>query len=655
MVNMKAESDTNLSAAGSVLSWPMPAAMPASTVFEVQVRRSGTSVWTDLFVHRVQVGLQGQPPHDSSMALFDFDGSADLRVVYRSGEIRAFDIRPISYGIQATQEGNTLTFTVRQVPEAPRKIVVRINDDWYAGVLHLLSNPPERDAPRLTDAHVYAVEPSEPAPVELPAGKTVYYFKPGLHELPRGLWLDVDLGDVHTIDRVQLEQGKSAVWKVQEIANTFRVEVAVTRDAGFRLACDGTANQDAGSIERTFPPVPARYVRLWLLGSTRDDETALFAALREFRVFAAGGTANLALTRAVGGGLPTFAHATDGNPDTEYTTRRHYGNWHAGESFFVAKHGTTLYLAGGAVLRGSICADEVDDVTVRGRGILDCRRLTHRDQWCEGRAPAIWLVNGNRPVIEGVTIVDAVSWGVLINWSRNGVVRNLNMINNKVNGDGIHVSGSSGALVEGVFVRSPDDLLVSYHFGAPSSGLVARHCVFWADMVQTLLVGMGGGGDIRDYLFHDIDVVNSRGYPGAPLFTGVIKLWANQNCTISNIEFRDIRIDPFQHPEDACVFQIRNDSRERKDFMGPPAGIPGGEIRNLIFRDIVYRGSGENPSLILADREPIHGLLFTRYTRGGRCVERFEDANVKVSGPVEPPEKRFLFNCFARATGQEAP
>jgi len=179
----------------------------------VHVRRAGTAAWTDLFVHRVQVGMMGQTPHESSMALFDFEGSVEVRVLYRAGKVRAFDIRPLSYGIQAKLDRNTLTFTVRQVPEAPRKIVVRINDDWYTGVLHLLTNPPERDAPRLTDAHVYAVEPGEPAPAELPAGKTVYYFKPGLHELSRGLWLEVDLGGVQMIDRVQLEQGALSMSK----------------------------------------------------------------------------------------------------------------------------------------------------------------------------------------------------------------------------------------------------------------------------------------------------------------------------------------------------------------------------------------------------------------------------------------------------------
>lgn len=121
-------------------------------------------------------------------SLFDFSGSVDVKVTYHGG---------------------TLTFTMEQGVTAPRKIAVRINNDWYTRVLHVLTNPIEQDAPQPTDANVYAINPGDSVPAELPAGKTVYYFKPGQHDLPRGLWLDVDLGTECARDRVQLDQGQT--------------------------------------------------------------------------------------------------------------------------------------------------------------------------------------------------------------------------------------------------------------------------------------------------------------------------------------------------------------------------------------------------------------------------------------------------------------
>ena len=74
---------------------------------------------------------------------------------------------------------------------------------------------------------------------------------------------------------------------------------------------------------------------------------------------------------------------------------------------------------------------------------------------------------------------------------------------------------------------------------------------------------MGGSGDLHDFTFRNIDVVNSRGYPPDPAhFTGVLKLWANNGQRIYDIVFHDIRVDSFQVPGDASVFQFRNDTRD---------------------------------------------------------------------------------------------
>ena len=67
--------------------------------------------------------------------------------------------------------------------------------------------------------------------------------------------------------------------------------------------------------------------------------------------------------------MPGYDKAVDGDLDTQYETENGYGNWHSGESFFLSKDGYTAYIAGGAIVQGSICADEVSNLTVKGRGI----------------------------------------------------------------------------------------------------------------------------------------------------------------------------------------------------------------------------------------------------------------------------------------------
>lgn len=602
----------------SLQTWAAPAGTPSNTMFSVKVRKTGDTAWTDLFVYKAQVGLQGQTPMDSSLVLFDFAGSVDVQVTYNGGTVTSYDIRPLSYGITATQAGNTLTFRMEQGSVAPRKLVLRINDDWYTKVLHILTNPLEEGAPQLTDANVYAIDPGQPVPAELPAGKTVYYFKPGQHDLPRGLWLDVDLGAQYSIGRIQLDQGQH--WSGVDVAHKFQVETRTNAADAFTTAYDGTSNTSTGNIERAFSSRNARYLRLWLLGATRPDQQASDSVIKEFRVFGTDGSTNLALGRATGGGLQTFANATDGNTATRYS-----GSWPAFETFYLSKSGYTMYVAGGAVVRGSVTADGLDNITVRGRGVLDCRQLTHTG---EESAHAIMLIRGKRPVIEGVTVIDGVNWSVMVNWTVNPLIRNINIINNKVLGDGIHFGGTTGTRIDGVFIRAPDDQLVCYHYGTSYSNTV-ENSVVWADEVQTMLLGMGGEGDLHDFTFRNIDVVNSRGYPPDPAhFTGVMKLWANNGRRIYNILFHDIRIDPFQVPGDASVFQFRNDTRSF------PGGVPGGVISNITVSNVTYGSTGEMSAKILADTNMIRDIRFVNYRRGGVYATNATMANVVITGPA---------------------
>ncbi|MFP3422462.1 hypothetical protein R0K19_24130, partial [Bacillus sp. SIMBA_161] len=89
-----------------------------------------------------------------------------------------------------------------------------------------------------------------------------------------------------------------------------------------------------------------------------------------------------------------FAALTDGSASTPYASTSGYGNWHAGETFFI-REASTVYLAPGSLVHGGFASDGVSDITIRGRGILDGSTLTH-DVIGQGevRTGAIWLTGG---------------------------------------------------------------------------------------------------------------------------------------------------------------------------------------------------------------------------------------------------------------------
>jgi hypothetical protein len=604
--------------------WNPPAGTPANTTFTVQVRKTGDVTWTDLFEYNVKVGHQDGSLFNSSMVDFDFSGSVDIKVTYNTGTISSFDIRPWSYGVKAVQAGNTLTFTVNQDNNSPRKLVVRINNSWDTEVLHILTNTPETGAPLPGNTNVYTINPGDPIPYNLPAGKNTYYFNPGVHTLPGGLWVEVDMGATYTIDHLMLSQGtyNTNVGQVKYI-----VETKVNAGDSYATAYDGTGNTGTGTITQAFTATNARYVRLRLLGNNAASSWVFASVINEFSVFAAGGTTNLALNRAIAGGMPGYTRAVDGDTTSAYMSPSGYGNWHAGESFFLNKSGTTVYIAPGAVVKGAFMSDSCNNMTVKGRGILDCSQLRHvpTTPQSEGRTGAVWMISGSDNRVEGITILDPPMWSVVMNYSVRPVVKQIHLIGSVVNTDGIHFSGCSNGSVDGVFIRTCDDNLVMYHY-APGTGCTFKNSVFWGDDAHIALIGLGGNGSqpINDLTFQNLDILNQQGVYDLDKFNGCLKLWPNGGNQISDVVFDNIRIDSFRTAANAAVFQFRTDER----FSGEGAGV----LKNITVSNLVYKGAGERQSLLrgVDVAHNVDVVNFINYQRMGANVTSVANGNINL-------------------------
>ncbi|KAE8381913.1 hypothetical protein BDV26DRAFT_278509 [Aspergillus bertholletiae] len=114
--------------------------------------------------------------HNTSFALFDFEGSVDLSVTYKNGPVKSAVIRPYSYGIKPTVKKNTIYFTL----DRPRNVVVQVNDDIF-DTLQLLTNAIETNIPSPDDPNVLYFGPgidhgpsSSNGTLVVPSGKTVY-------------------------------------------------------------------------------------------------------------------------------------------------------------------------------------------------------------------------------------------------------------------------------------------------------------------------------------------------------------------------------------------------------------------------------------------------------------------------------------------------
>ncbi|QNK57811.1 glycosyl hydrolase family 28 protein [Paenibacillus sp. PAMC21692] len=601
-------------APAEVVTWKTPE-WEENDSFSVWVRGDGKKAWKELYVYNVKNGEQKEQdvPTDAAMVNLDFTGTVEFKVTYHPAEIKKFEIRPSAYPINARKKGkHTLYFTLTQDDKAPLKPTIMINGSWSEGNLHILSNTPDKNVPSPDAENVYVVNPGDPVPLYLPDGKNTYYFTPGEHELPKGMWVELDLGDIFQLDKFDFVQPLTDSQWFAKGPQRFIIEAKEKAEDPYVRIYDGRENRKEGTVTDVLRNVKARYVKLVLLGNTGSSHYVMASLVSEFRLYKNGDSTNIAKGKAVRGALSGYENIVDDNESTFYMSSTGYGNWHAGEAFYVSQSATTVYLAPGSVVKGSISADDRNNITIRGRGILYGGELLRPRNYAEGRSGAIWITKSANSKLEGITLIDYPMWSVVMNFTDQTTIQNINFFGSMVNADGIHLSGSKNARVSGVFIRTTDDNLVMYHYGK-TSNITVKDSIFWADNARPILLGLGTtpNASIDQVSFENIHILNQRGVWDLNKYNGAIQLWATGGNKISNVRFKNIQIDEFEAPEDSMLFQIKTD-----EFV---PGVPLGSVSGIAFEDVFYRGKLPRKSLIYGvdDMHNVQDIRFTNVKLNG--------------------------------------
>ena len=120
------------------------------------------------------------------------------------------------------------------------------------------------------------------------------------------------------------------------------------------------------------------------------------------------------------------------------------------------KSDQTVYIAGGAVVYGVIHAENMDNITVTGRGIIDGSIY---DRWTETMIP-IDFRNCKNSKLSGVIFLNPAGWAVNTYFCDNVKIDNIKIISARANGDGITMQSCKNMTASNSFVRSWDDSLV---------------------------------------------------------------------------------------------------------------------------------------------------------------------------------------------------
>ena len=275
-----------------------------------------------------------------------------------------------------------------------------------------------------------------------------------------------------------------------------------------------------------------------------------------------------------------------------------------GKDTLFVRSGQTVYIAGGAVVYGTVHAVRVQDVKIFGRGII----------MQKGRGEGVYVNRSQNVEVDGIITTQCPVGG------SDGVkITNVKVISSYGWGDGLNVFASSDVHYDGCFARTSDDCTTIYAtrkgFVGSCRNIVTENCVLWADVAHPIMIGLHGNVEdpdtIEDVVYRNIDILDHK--EKQIDYQGCIAINAGDLNLVRNCLFEDIRIEDFRQGSLVHMKVTFN----KKYCLAPGRGIEG-----ITFRNITYNGTGEEYSVIVGYDEDhkINNVRFENLVINGEVI-----------------------------------
>lgn len=246
---------------------------------------------------------------------------------------------------------------------------------------------------------------------------------------------------------------------------------------------------------------------------------------------------------------------------------------------FRIPSGKTVYVAGGAVMMGRMLIENVHDVKLLGRGIID-----------PSVKMGIRIANSRNVHVEGLVATQCATGG-----SDSVTIRNVKVISYFGWGDGMNVFSSRNVLFDRVFCRTSDDCTTVYGtrlgFEGPSSNITMQNSTLWADVAHPIFIGIHGNVEKPEILenlnYVNIDILDHK--EKQLNYQGCLAINAGDENLIRNVRFEDIRIENFRQGQ---LVNLRIFFNEKY------CKAPGRGIENVVFKNVSYTGNRAEFSVI---------------------------------------------------------
>lgn len=244
-----------------------------------------------------------------------------------------------------------------------------------------------------------------------------------------------------------------------------------------------------------------------------------------------------------------------------------------GADGFVIRSNSRVYLAPGAVVKGALLCDSVENVRIGGRGLL----LTPKR--------GVQIRFSKHILVEDLIFIDPRHYTVFGGQSSDIEVRNIRSFSYQGWSDGIDVMSCSNVRVEGVFMRNSDDCIAVYgprwEYRGDTRDITVSRSVLWADIAHPINMGIHGytgdgrGNTIERISFRDIDILEHD--EDDPDYQGCMAICCGDLNLIRDITYENIRVE---RVEEGQLFHFEVVFNE-KYCTAPGRGIERVTLRNV--------------------------------------------------------------------------
>jgi hypothetical protein len=285
---------------------------------------------------------------------------------------------------------------------------------------------------------------------------------------------------------------------------------------------------------------------------------------------------------------------------------------------FNIPSGKTVYIAGGAIVRGKIVCNKAKNIKIIGRGIIDRPER------------GIEITYSENIEIDGIIIKNPQHYTIYGGQSKGLTIRNIKSFSCKGWSDGIDLMSCSDAVIDDVFMRNSDDCIAIYghrwNFYGSARNYKISNSTLWADIAHPTTIGIHGNADhvgdtIENITYNNIDILeqdeDDRNYQGC------LSINASDNNLVRNIRYENIRIEDIQEGQ---LFNFRVYYNEKY------SAAPGRRIENIYLKNIIYNGVLPNPSIIHGydEKRIVQGITFENVKINGKVINDAKSGDIRI-------------------------